>query len=138
MGYKQDLKGIGKWKEAHPHKGEAGGEVIIDAAYHSAQFGWDEAVQECQAEGKRLCTLAEYCDQDGIPRGGVIKKHGDESGDAWVAVGDQRGEYLQVGNMIPERICKTHSSCCGGLPGNEPPSLWPARVVFNIFHWLFI
>lgn len=88
--------------------------MIIDKAYHSGQFGWDEASQECKAEGKTLCTKAEYCSgPGGTPRGGVIKPFGDESGDVWSAVGDKRGEYLQVGGLMPERTCKTHSNCCG-------------------------
>ena len=93
-GEKSDTAGIKKWREQHnvtPPR-------AIDSVYHSAAFGWDEAVQECKAEGKRLCTASEYC-SGGTPRGGVIKRDDriNESGDEWCAVADKRGEYIQVG-----------------------------------------
>jgi hypothetical protein len=83
---------------------------LIDGEFHVAKFGWDHAQMECRAEGRRLCSKIDYC-----PKGSPVG--GGQKGDVWVPVGDIRGEYLQLGNFMPERICHTHSDCCGGLPG---------------------
>jgi hypothetical protein len=83
---------------------------LVDAEYHVAKFGWDHAEMECHSEGRRLCSSADYC-SNGKPLGGTLKN------DVWAPAGDKRGEYLQLGDFMKERICQTHSGCCGGLPG---------------------
>jgi hypothetical protein len=84
----------------------------IDAVYRPAQIGWDEADKECRSEGRKLCTLEEVC-----PKGkGGAPVRGELNGDRWAAVGGDRGEFVQLGNMFRERMCQTHSGCCGGKP----------------------
>ena len=112
----------------HVHKAavmadEAGGgadvATTIDKSFHAAKMGWDDAKKECAADGRHLCSLAEYCQGGaGFPDGGGQPLNGAMDGDFFAAIADLRGEYISVGTaMANERLCKTHSHCCGGLPG---------------------
>jgi len=85
-------------------------DLFVDRHYRDAATGWLEAQKHCQAEGRRLCRIDEYCGAATHPVRETV--HGDH----WAPVADERGQYIAIGDMFPDRVCRTHSHCCGGLP----------------------
>jgi hypothetical protein len=70
---------------------------------------WSGQRGQCQAIGKDLCTLAEYC-----PGGeGSVPYGGSESVDSWAPVLEPAGDFVQVGTG---QSCKSHKSQTGSIP----------------------
>ena len=70
----------------------------------------------CKNAGKRICELREYC--PATTGGKVVQPiRGTQKGDRWAPIGDSFNQWIQLGTEYPDRLCKTHSNCCGSKPG---------------------
>ena len=72
----------------------------------SNRISYREAVVNCIADGKELCTSKEICEDGKTPNSGPLP------GDHWIPVKDSFNEWLQIGNS-PHRPCLLHSSRTG-------------------------
>mmetsp|Transcript_33377 Transcript_33377/g.92163 ORF Transcript_33377/g.92163 Transcript_33377/m.92163 type:complete len:628 (-) Transcript_33377:226-2109(-) len=88
---------------------DAQGGKAMDLVYRVAEEGWDDADRTCRAEGRRLCRLSEYCQYD-APVAGYVE------GDVFAPIADLRGEFVYIGSAFSDRLCRTHTQCCGRLP----------------------
>jgi hypothetical protein len=63
--------------------------VTIKAVSNTVSY--QQAVANCKADGKQLCTSKEICEDGNTPNSGPI------AGDHWVPVKDSFNEWLQIG-----------------------------------------
>ena len=57
----------------------------------SNTVSYQQAVVNCEDDGKQLCTSKEICEDGKTPNSGPIQ------GDHWVPVNDSFNEWLQIG-----------------------------------------
>ena len=69
----------------------------------SNRISYQQAVANCMADGRQLCTTKEICEDGKTPNSGPLP------GDHWIPVKDSLNEWLQIGNS-PHRPCILHSS----------------------------
>ena len=57
----------------------------------SNTISYQQALMNCKADGKEICTSKEICKDGKTPKGGPLP------GDKWVPVKDSYNEWLQIG-----------------------------------------
>jgi hypothetical protein len=88
--------------------------TVADGGYQDANLiGWSAADKICRARGnQRLCKFAQLC-----PNGkGGTPVYGKIADDTWIPAGDSDNSWVSVGGMYPDRMCHSHSDCCGMAP----------------------